>query len=312
MIFLIAAIICGSLFSIVFKICQRHGVDRQQVILFNYVSGVIVSLIPVIAGVAGGTAPLADYILPPQTLLLTLLMGFLFVSGFVAMDIATLHGGVALASIMSRSALIVPVTLSWLLLGQKEPSWGVLAMFIVAMLLMVLPDRKKLAEQRAAKAANPQASRSAAAASISLVMLFVVYGFVDFSFKLVQSNVSSQNAGNEALIATQMTSLTVTIFLMAGIISLGICLAKGSFRKNPLSWKSVVVGLLMGLANTACTKCMLQALVTMPTDIFYPLYNIGIVIISALTGILVFKERIRWQQLVGLVLAALAIVLTFR
>lgn len=309
MIFLIAALICGSAFSIIFKLCQRHGIDRQQVILFNYVAGVIVSIIPVAAGVASGTAPLADYILPLPTMLLTLVMGLLFVGGFVAMDLATLNGGVALASIMARSALIIPVTLSWLFLGQKEPSWLVMAMFVTAMIMLVFPDKKKREQQ---KAMRSQRSGGASAATLSLIFVFLVYGLVDFSFKLVQSNVASLNADNPVRQSAQMTALTITIFLMAGIIAYLICLAKGSFRKSPLDARTVIIGLLMGCANTACTKCMLQALVTIPTEIFYPLYNIGIVVISAFVGIIFFKERIRPMQLVGLVLAAVAIFMSFR
>ena len=49
MLFLILAILCGSLFSIVFKLCQRHGVDGLQVTFLNYSIAFLFTLLPIIA-----------------------------------------------------------------------------------------------------------------------------------------------------------------------------------------------------------------------------------------------------------------------
>ena len=56
---------------------------------------------------------------------------------------------------------------------------------------------------------------------------------------------------------------------------------------------------------------MLRALVVMPTGLFYPLYNIGIVLVAALAGVLFFGERLEWKQVAGLVLAVAAIAVSF-
>ena len=49
----------------------------------------------------------------------------------------------------------------------------------------------------------------------------------------------------------------------------------------------------------------------MSTGLYYPLYNIGIVLVAALSGILFFNERLKWAQVAGLVLAVAAIALSF-
>ena len=49
MVFLILAILCGSLFSIIFKLCQRHDVDGRQVTLFNYAVAFLFTLLPIVA-----------------------------------------------------------------------------------------------------------------------------------------------------------------------------------------------------------------------------------------------------------------------
>lgn len=54
MIFLLFAIIFGSLFAVVFKICQRRQIDTAQVILFNYVTAIVFSVVPMLLNVARG------------------------------------------------------------------------------------------------------------------------------------------------------------------------------------------------------------------------------------------------------------------
>jgi multidrug transporter EmrE-like cation transporter len=41
------------------------------------------------------------------------------------------------------------------------------------------------------------------------------------------------------------------------------------------------------------------------------LYNIGIVILATLVGVLFFKEKLKWLQVAGLALAIAAIALAF-
>ena len=49
----------------------------------------------------------------------------------------------------------------------------------------------------------------------------------------------------------------------------------------------------------------------MSTGVFYPLYNIGIVLVATLAGLLFFGERMKWVQVAGLALAVGAIALSF-
>ena len=64
MLYLILAIIGGSLFSIIFKLCQRHGVDGRQVTLFNYALAFLFTLLPIIVHVAVDRETDASHYLP--------------------------------------------------------------------------------------------------------------------------------------------------------------------------------------------------------------------------------------------------------
>jgi len=306
MVFLILAILCGSLFSIIFKLCQRHDVDGRQVTLFNYAVAFLFTLLPIVARTVfdPGTSA-SDYIPGASSWLLAVVQGLLFTFGFIVMDRSTQRSGVALTTVCARASLILPVLLSWILLSQPAPSWLPVILVVAAMALIIGPTETR----PAGRAATGGPGRYAI--MFALLGVFLVFGCSDFFLKVVQHTIDKGHSGNPVLIERQLSALTCIIFLMASVASLVVCAVSGSFRKHRVKWSTVGWGALLGFANIGCTSCMLRALAAMPTGLFYPLYNIGIVIVATLVGLLFFGERLKWVQVGGLVLAIAAIALSF-
>lgn len=306
MVFLILAILCGSLFSIIFKLCQRHDVDGRQVTLFNYAVAFLFTLLPIVARTVfdPGTSA-SDYIPGASSWLLAVVQGLLFTFGFIVMDRSTQRSGVALTTVCARASLILPVLLSWILLSQPAPSWLPVILVVAAMALIIGPTETR----PAGRAATGGPGRHAI--MFALLGVFLVFGCSDFFLKVVQHTIDKGHSGNPVLIERQLSALTCIIFLMASVASLVVCAVSGSFRKHRVKWSTVGWGALLGFANIGCTSCMLRALAAMPTGLFYPLYNIGIVIVATLVGLLFFGERLKWVQVGGLVLAIAAIALSF-
>ena len=306
MVFLILAILCGSLFSIIFKLCQRHDVDGRQVTLFNYAVAFLFTLLPIVARtVFDPSTSASDYVPGASSWLLAFVQGLLFTFGFIVMDRSTQRSGVALTTVCARASLILPVLLSWILLSQPAPSWLPVILVVAAMALIIGPTESRPAGR--ASAGGPGRH----AIMFALLGVFLVFGCSDFFLKVVQHTVDKGHSGNPVLIERQLSALTCIIFLMASIASLVVCAVSGSFRKHRVKWSTVGWGALLGFANIGCTSCMLRALAAMPTGLFYPLYNIGIVIVATLVGLLFFGERLKWVQVGGLVLAIAAIALSF-
>lgn len=322
MLYLILAILCGSLFSIIFKLCQRHDADGRQVTLFNYAVAFLFTLLPIVARVVfdPGTSA-SDYIPGTSSWLLAFIQGLLFTFGFIVMDRSTQRSGVALTTVCARASLVLPVLLSWILLSQPAPSWLPVLLVVVAMVLIIGPTESKPAELTTSgdpgRITTGVISRSSSGGSgrhavmLALLGVFLVFGLSDFFLKVVQHTVDGNHSGNPVLIERQLTALTCIIFLMASIASLIVCVVSGSFRKHRVKWSTVGWGALLGFANIGCTSCMLRALAAMPTGVFYPLYNIGIVLVATIVGLLFFGERLKWVQVGGLVLAVAAIALSF-
>ena len=310
MIYLLLAILCGSLFSIVFKLGQRHGADGLQVIFINYLVAFVFTLLPIAARVAfNHSVSAGDYVPGPSSWLLGVVQGALFVAGFVVMERSTRRSGVALTTVCARASLILPVLLSWMLLGQPAPAWLPVLLTVAALVLIVGPAGS--AHSKRQDDSSNDSSGILSSAVLVLLGVFLVIGFSDFFLKIVQHTVEKTHADNPALMESRLSGLTCIIFMMATIAALLVCLLSGSFRKHKVTWSTVGWGALLGVANIGCTSAMLRALGVMPTGLYYPLYNIGIVLVATLAGLLLFGERLNWRQAAGLVLAIVAIAFSF-
>ena len=296
--FLVSAIIFGSLFSIVFKVCQSLRIDTDQVIHFNYLTAFIIAVLSALLQSGGPDSVLQGFSPRWSNTIPALVEGILFVLSFVVMDHSVWRSGVALTTVAARASLILPVIFSWIFLAQPAPAWLPVGIVLISLALIILPAEGQ--KHDPSLLTNKTDAQRRRRTLLMLVSVFACYGCSDFGLKIVQQTDPHTDV---------MMGL---IFISATLFSLLICFVKGSFRKHPLGIKSILGGFILGLVNTLCTASLLRALGAMSTGLFYPLYNIGIVLVATLTGIIFFKERLKPVQFAGIALSILAIVLFFR
>lgn len=308
MVFLIGAILLASFFSIIFKLCQKYGIDSSHVIIINYFTACAASMIPIGIRILSGNATPADYSLQGPSYLFAAIQGILFVTGFTIMDYSIWRSGVALTTISARASLIIPVIMGWMLLSQPAPKWVPVALIIISMALIVLTN--DIQRHDGVKVSDKSDEQRRRRAIILLIAVFTCYGVSDFNMKLSQNSVQTSLApGQDA--GSHLDALMGMIFLSATIVSIVPIILKDKQKKQPFSYKSVIGGLALGLVNIFCTSCSLRALSVLSTDIYFPLYNIGIVMVATLAGVAFFKEKIKWPQYIGIALAIVAIILFF-
>lgn len=307
MIYLLCAIVFGSLFAVVFKICQNRNIDSGVVILLNYIAGAVFGFAPILLSVFSGKAVFSDYSMPVSCILLALVQGFLFWLGFFVMDRSTWRNGIALTTASARASLILPVILSWLIFAQGIPDWLGVALIITAMILIAGPNDFQCHDCSLNKSRSDRARQIKAA--LALVAVFLTYGISDFFMKVVQNSVTANGAGAD-VVSNRLSMQTVWIFVGASVSSLVSCIVKGTFSKSGFGLPAVIGGLALGLINIGCTSGILRALNSISTNVFYPLYNIGIVVIGTCVGVFFFKEKVKPIQYCGLALAVAAIALT--
>ena len=66
---------------------------------------------------------------------------------------------------------------------------------------------------------------------------------------------------------------------------------------------------MLGTVNFFSTVCIYKALHVFANVVFFPVYNIGVVCLSALAGWLLFKEKLSWKNYLGLAIAIVAVIL---
>jgi len=304
MLYLILAVISGSLFSVIFKLCQNRDVDSGEIILFNYITGTLFCFVPIFYKVLlDADAGLASYSIPFRSIALAVVQGFLFFFAFWVMARSTWRSGVALTTAAARASLVLPVVFSWLFLSQGQPHWLSVSLVLLAMVLIVGPNDFRKHE-------SSSSDRTGKIKTISaLIGVFLTYGISDFFLKVVQHSISA-GVTDESLVSNHLSMQMGFIFISATLCSLLYCIFSGTFKKHRITLSTVVWGIILGLVNTACTACILKALSLISTNLFYPMYNIGVVVIGTMAGVFFFREKIKGIQYAGLAIAVIAIAVT--
>ena len=290
MIFLVVAIVFGSLFAILFKLFQRKGVDALQAIAVGYLTAMSV-------GGAGNLLQGTSYAvsLDGVPVIPALLTGFFMMGGFLAMNGATRSHGVAVATIAARVSFVIPVLCAYLLLDGDVPHWSAILLTILSLLLIFA--RKGTVQYTAKGWWYP-------------VAVFVCYGLANFLLKYAQAQISVFHAADSVACDAALRSLTMVTFATAFLFTV-LCYVLQGDKRHRLSWRSVPAGIVLGITNMGCTYFLLKSLTVIDASVFYPVYNISIVLIAACAGRFLFGERLSRLQYAGIAVAAVAILLFF-
>lgn len=284
MLYLLIAIVFGSLFAILFKVFQQRGVDALQAIGVNYAVALLLGLAGNVA--MGRAVTVSAWIVP------ALFVGLFMMGGFVTMSRATLSHGVAVATIAARVSFVVPVLCAYFFLCGDEPRWLASAL-VIASLCLIFAHRGSAVGGSGVQWVYPLA-------------VFLCYGFANFMLKLCQQIVA-QTGGGDA----DLSLLTSVAFMAALVYTIIYYWMQPRAQRRPLHRRNVWAGVVLGVVNMGCTYFLLKALMVIDGSVFYPVYNIAIVVIATLVGRLCFGERLSWWQYAGVAVAISAIALFF-
>jgi drug/metabolite transporter (DMT)-like permease len=283
MLFLVLSIILNALIFTFFKWFGLKKIDTFQAIVVNY-------FVCVITGVV--FTGFDDFLNQPSDsvwIYIALGLGAVFILIFNLMAITAQKFSMAAASIASKMAFVVPVLFSiFYLKVQSNFEWYNVIGVVLAVAATYMSS------------ANPK-DESKPKKQWVLILPFLVFignGFIDTSI-----NFTNLRYLNESTAAV----FPIYIFLSAAVIG-GIIML---FRKEPLYKSSITSGLALGIVNYFTVYFFLRALGQLNNNgaFVFPIFNTGIVILSALVGILFFKEKLTKLNKAGIITAILAITL---
>lgn len=272
-----AAFFMATLF-LLFKVFELRRIPLLPAIVVNYYVACLCGIFVAPPWKAGD---LSSLFIPSAVL------GFLFISIFYLTGLSAQRVGVAATTVASKMSLVITVLFAVYLYGDTPGIYGwsgiALALLGVALASMV-----------------GKGTASSGGWSLPLI-LFMGNAFIDITINWVQR--TQLSAVTEAVFPTM-------IFACAAVLgSIWILFSK---ERNAFSTPSVWIGgALLGIMNYTALYFVVQALAYsgMPSSSVYPLINVVVILFGTAASIVLFKERPRPVQYVGIACAMAAMVL---
>lgn len=283
MIPLVLSILSSSVLMVIFKYFDRFEVKTFQAITVNYF---------VAAGLGFMLSPLTFQplsILHANWLPSALIIGCVFITMFYIMAVSSQKVGVAITSVANKMSLVIPVVAGVVLYSESLAGLklaGVLAA-LVAVILVTFPNKKLEIETKYL---------------ILPLIIFAGSGFLDTFFKYVETN---------QIQSDEIAVFSASLFLVAAMVGTTVLVGTRITKGEVLQTKSIVGGFALGIPNYFSIHFLLMALnlPNMESTMVFPINNTGIVLLSTLLAILLFKERLNKLNWAGIILAVVSIFL---
>lgn len=284
MINIIIALLFSTLIVITFRVFENFKINNLQAITTNY-------LIASSFGFLTYQGDLTIEQIPSEAWFPNaLVIGCFFILVFFVFALSAQKAGVAITAVSSKMSVVLPILIGIFFLGTDKMT--VLKFFGILMALAAFYLTFKKKEK------------------ISInkryfflpILLFLGNGTNDSMMTITDAlyNVNSDN---------KVTMLLNVIFTTALVIGLFASIYSIVVKKTKVEGKNLLAGIVLGFFNFGSTYFFFRSLELFPPSVFFPIFNAGIVTLSALAGYFIFKEKLRTLNWIGIGLAVLAITL---
>jgi drug/metabolite transporter (DMT)-like permease len=280
MLYILLSIFFSVTVSVMLKVTSRYHIDIYQAITWNYSMAIVLTwlfLKPDLVNLPH--APFFTY-----SLLALLLPAF-----FVILAVSVRLLGIVRTDIAQRLSLFIPVIAAFILFDEKPSPLKFIGIGLgFAAIICTIPWQKKV-----------ESKATASNAWLNLLIVFVGMGLIDVLFKQIA-----------ALKTITYSSSLFVVFVLAFVFSLTGLFYQVITRKMKFSWPHILIGWVLGIANFGNILFYLKAhkaLASHPSTVFSAM-NIGVIVAGALTGLIIFKEKLSLLNKAGLVIAIIAII----
>ena len=281
MLYLILAIICSTGVFVAMRLFERFKLDNHQALMWNYVF-------------AAGTGFLMckQFDTPAQLVGepwfgLSLVTGFWFIFTYLLMTTSSQRSGVTITSLSSKLSVVLPTLAGVLLFHEKLNLMATTGIVLALTALFLVVGGKN------------NSSKTGKTNWLLPILIFFGTGTGDILMKLTEQRNTSEDMGF-------MIAFIYLIAMLFGLALVGFDLVKG---KSRWQWKSAVGGIGLGVINFFSTYFVYKSMRLFDNVVLFPVYNIGVVSLCALTGWLLFKEKLTWKNYLGLAIAIVAVIL---
>lgn len=284
MIYLILAIILSTAVFVVMRIFGRFNLDNHQALTWNYATSAAIGTI-----ISASHGSLASPIDQPW-FHLSMILGFWFILTYVVIVESSQRSGVTITSLSSKLSVVIPTLFGIIFLKEALGLTAGIGIVLALVALFLVVGGKDKGKDNAPKS--------------TLILLLPVFIFLSTGIGDVLMKMTEQaNPSNDMI---PMIAFVYFMSFLFGVLLVAYDLIRG---KSKWQWKSALGGLVLGTVNLFSTCCIYRAMRTFDNVVMFPVYNIGVVCLSALVGWLFFKEKLTWKNYLGLAIAIIAVVL---
>jgi drug/metabolite transporter (DMT)-like permease len=275
MINLIISILCSVSVGILFKYIKAKTTVNIFLITINYLCAIIATY-----ACFGAEIDFSHFAYNSYTISFSVLLPLVF----ILLSLSIRHSGIIKTDIAQRISLVIPVACSYWIFNEAIPTFrwiGIITGFIALFFILNKGQRTS--------GTNP----------VYLLLVFLGYGIIDVLFKQVALQKS-----------IPYTAALFYIFCGCFIFASLITVASFFKTKIIIQKSTVFYGVLLGLFNFLNIYFYLkahQSFAKNPTTVFATM-NFGVILLGTLIGAIYFKEKLSKKNILGLVLAVLAII----
>ena len=287
MIFLVFSILSSAAIYVIFKYLDRFKINTFNVIIINYITATILGLLL--------TKTQVDIfsIYKNAWFPYSIIIGILFIMMFVVIAKSSQIIGIAITTVSNKMSVIIPIAVS-IIIDPLDVLTNFKAIGIILAILAVFLSvyRKRKVEFDPRNIYLP-------------IILFLGMGLVNSIVKYAQQ----YHVADDVL-----PLFTVILFAMSAISGLVTKLLRKTSFKELLDHKILLWGIVLGISNYGSIYFLIKALNqknslgnTFDGSIVFGINNLGVIALSVIIGLIVFKEKFLKINWVGIIISLIAI-----
>ncbi len=292
MIYLILSIFSSTLIYIIFKYIDKFKISTFDIIIINYITASVLGIL------LSDLNQINISVFNNDWIYYSIIIGVLYIIMFAIIARSSQVVGIAVTTVSNKMSVIIPILVS-ILIDPLDvlTNLKVVGIFLalIAVFLTIYRERKIDFHPR----------------DIYLpIILFLGMGLVDSLVKFAQHYYVDDS---------NLAIFTVVLFVMAAITGLITKIFRRSSFGDLIRPKTVLWGMALGICNYGSLYFLIRALNhktnalnTFDGSIVFGVNNLGVIALSVLFGLIVFKEKLLKINWIGIIISFIAIYILSR
>lgn len=284
MINILITVLLFNVLIIIFKLFNKYKIDNLQALIANYITAGSL-------GVLSSTKTISiDYIFNAEWLYFAMIVGAMFIIVFNLYATGTQKVGIAITTVANKMSLVIPVAIALVLYPDSNVTVWTFIAFVLALLGIYLSSTK-----------NGKLSFDKKYLWL-IILVFVGQGVADAVFNYAQKTAIGEG---------ESPAFFSILFLMAAFCGILMLIAKSFKEKITFSYKNVIGGICLGIPNYGSLIYFFKALEDsgLHASVVFPIVSMGVVVLSAILGIVLYKETLSRSNWIGIACSIMAIAL---